>query len=86
MVSFASDVYYIFYWSFPYSGHIIVNEMLVFVCKSPCMCAHVLDIADCPPHVVTYEILSYPQFYNLLYYPIYHSAIFNTSDSFCRWL
>jgi hypothetical protein len=65
---------------------IIVKQMSPFICKSPCTCTCILDIADCPPYDVEHEIPSYPRFYDLLYYPIYHSVIYENPASFCHWL
>lgn len=49
------------------------------------MRAHVLTIVSCPPDVV-YDTQKYPLFYDPLYYPQCHSAVFANACSFSLWL
>jgi hypothetical protein len=57
-----------------------------FLCKRPSTNPRVLDANDCPPHNLAHDLTSYPLFYDPLYYPSHHSAVFATADTFCRWL
>ncbi|KAG2737787.1 hypothetical protein P692DRAFT_201858186, partial [Suillus brevipes Sb2] len=61
-------------------------NMTMFLRKDPSTHVRVIDVDDCPPHDVEHEIPSYPVYYDPLYYPKYHDAVFATSDSFCAWL
>ncbi|KAG2142130.1 hypothetical protein BD769DRAFT_52350 [Suillus cothurnatus] len=60
--------------------------MPLFLCKRPSTNARVLEIDDCPPHNLVHDITSYPLFYDPLYHPGDHVAVFATSDTFCSWL
>jgi len=60
--------------------------MPLFLCKRPSTNARVLELNDCPPHNLIHDITSYPLFYDPLYLPGDHLAVFATSDTFCSWL
>ena len=58
----------------------------MFLCKKPCHVPRVLDLVDCPIYNCEHDILSYPKYYDPLYYPELYPEIFRTVDSVKNWL
>jgi len=54
--------------------------------QQPYMSARVLDESDCPPPGIWHEISDYPLYYDVTYFPEYHSHLFVSSGSLSDWL
>ncbi|KAG1894371.1 uncharacterized protein F5891DRAFT_1195355 [Suillus fuscotomentosus] len=58
---------------------------MTFLNKAPSCVSCVVDKDICPPPTV-HAISDYPKYYDALYYPQYHPAVFATAQTFCAWL
>ncbi|KAJ3574414.1 hypothetical protein NP233_g1788 [Leucocoprinus birnbaumii] len=81
--------------SFPPSHSVALILMLtsqscafgpLFLVKSPCRVLHVLAPGTTPSHDVAHDISQYPLYYDPIYYPEYHRAVFMSPSSICAWL
>ena len=59
---------------------------MLFIDKSPCQRARVLDSQDCPPSGIEHTVNDYPLYYDPLYHPSDHPTLFQTSATVCAWL
>jgi hypothetical protein len=59
---------------------------MLFLTKQPSVLSRVLDIRDCPPHFTPHDVSTYPLYYDALYYPQFHSAVYASAHQFCSWL
>jgi hypothetical protein len=57
-----------------------------FFNKRACTVPRVLSLEKCPPDEVPHMPSEYPLYYDALYFPEFHPSVFETPDSFCRWL
>ena len=57
-----------------------------FIRKAPSVILRVLPLTDCPLHNVLHSPHDYPLYYDSLYYPQFHEAIFDNPASVCIWL
>ena len=48
--------------------------------------SHVLDINDCPPHNVIYDIDMFPKYYDPVYHPYCHPKVFKTLMTVKKWI
>lgn len=58
----------------------------MFLCKTPCRVARVLDERYCPPPALAHNISDYPIYYDALYYPQYYPSFFESPENFCSWV
>ena len=54
--------------------------------KFSCQVPQVLDIDDCPPLNVYHDIMHYPKYYAVHYYPECYPEVFTTPLSVKQWL
>ena len=59
---------------------------MLFIDKSLCQRARVLDSQDCPPSGINHTVNEYPIYYDPLYHPFEHPALFETPATVCAWL
>ena len=45
-----------------------------------------LSIRDCPPHNELHTVCQYPRYYDALYFPEYHTSVFEDEHTVCEWL
>ena len=48
--------------------------------------SRVLDVNDCPLHNFVHDIVSYPKYYDPIYYPHCHPKIFQTPMTVKEWI
>ncbi|KAG1829716.1 hypothetical protein DFJ58DRAFT_737237 [Suillus subalutaceus] len=60
--------------------------MAAFLHKTPSVITRVLDVNDCPPLHVLHSPADFPLYYDPLYHPECHPAVFETPSGFCSWL
>ena len=58
----------------------------MFLQKKPCHIPCVLDLIDFPPFNNDHDIMSYPKYYDALYYPELYPEIFFSADTIKNWL
>jgi hypothetical protein len=71
---------------FPHVSIASSSIFRVFLVKSPCRLARILDEGHCPPWDKPHDMNHYPYYFAVLYYPEYHLSCFESPENFCAWL